>query len=54
MLKAAGFRRAETVYQRFGFNPGYRLARAIKRKLINHESFRVAFAQDRMVFHAWR
>jgi tRNA (mo5U34)-methyltransferase len=54
MLKAAGFRRAEMVYQKFGFNPGYRFARAIKRKLINHESLRIAFAQDRMVFHAWR
>ena len=54
MLKAAGFRRAEMVYQKFGFNLGYRLARAIKRKLINHESLRIAFAQDRMVFHAFR
>jgi hypothetical protein len=42
------------VYQRFGFNPGYRLARAIKRKLIDHESFRIALAQDRMVFHAFQ
>jgi tRNA (mo5U34)-methyltransferase len=54
MLKAAGFRRAEMVYQRFGFNLGYRFARAIKRKLIDHESFRIALAQDRMVFHAFR
>lgn len=54
MLKAAGFRRVEMVYQRFGFNLGYRLARAIKHKLIDHESFWISLAQDRMVFHAWR
>jgi tRNA (mo5U34)-methyltransferase len=54
MLKTVGFRRAEMVYQRFGFNLGYRLARAIKRKLIDHESFLISLAQDRMVFHAWR
>jgi tRNA (mo5U34)-methyltransferase len=52
MLKTVGFSRAEMVHQQFSFN--YRLARAIKRKLINHDSFRINFAQDRMVFHAWR
>jgi tRNA (mo5U34)-methyltransferase len=54
MLKTVGFRHVELVHRQFGFNLGYRFARAIKRKLVNHESFLLNFAQDRMVFHAWR
>lgn len=54
MLKTVGFCRAEMVHQRFRFNFGYRIARAIKHKLIDRESFRLSLAQDRMVFHAWR
>jgi tRNA (mo5U34)-methyltransferase len=54
MLKTAGFSRVEMVHQRFRFNPGYRIARAIKHKLIDRESFWMSLAQDRMVFHAWR
>ena len=54
MLKTVGFSRVEMVYRRFGSKFGRRLARAIKRKFVNHESFRITLAQDRMVFHAWR
>src|SRR5262245_26056338 len=54
MLKTVGFSRVEMVYRRFGSKFGRRLARAIKRKFINHESFKITLAQDRMVFHAWR
>jgi hypothetical protein len=39
MLKTVGFSRAEMVPQGFRFNPGYRIARAIKHKLIDRESF---------------
>src|SRR5262245_22139548 len=54
MLKTVGFRRVEMVHQQYRFNFGYRIARAIKHKLIDRESFRLSLAQDRMVFHAWR
>jgi tRNA (mo5U34)-methyltransferase len=54
MLKTVGFSRVEMVHQRFRFSLGYRIARAIKHKLIDGESFRLSLAQDRMVFHAWR
>jgi tRNA (mo5U34)-methyltransferase len=54
MLKTVGFSRVEMVHQRFRFNFFYRLARAIKHKLIDRESFWLSLAQDRMVFHAWR
>jgi tRNA (mo5U34)-methyltransferase len=54
MLKTVGFSRVEMVHQRFRFNFFYRLARAVKHKLIDRESFWLSLAQDRMVFHAWR
>lgn len=54
MLKTVGFNRVELAHPHFRFRTGYRIARAIKRKLINHESFNITLDQDRMVFHAWR
>jgi tRNA (mo5U34)-methyltransferase len=54
MLGTVGFRRVEMVSQEFRFSHPYRLARAVKRKLLNNESFWLNLSQDRMVFHAWR
>lgn len=54
MLKTVGFRRVEVVHRLLGTNVAYRFARALKRKFIDHEHFRLSFSKDRMVFHAWR
>jgi hypothetical protein len=54
MLGTVGFRRVEMVSQEFRFSHPSRLARAVKRKLLNNESFWLNLSQDRMVFHARR
>jgi len=54
MLKTVGFRRVEIAHQLLGSNVPYRLARALKRKFVDREHFRLSYSEDRMVFHAWR
>jgi tRNA (mo5U34)-methyltransferase len=52
MLRTVGFSRVEIASHQLSRTR--RLARAIKRSLLYHESFSHHFWQDRMVFHAWR
>jgi tRNA (mo5U34)-methyltransferase len=54
MLKTVGFKRVEMVFRQYPQSSGYRIARAIKRTLINGKPFKLNLDEERMIFHAWR